>query len=196
MKLSELTDTLLRHPDAGLGIVLPNGTQVPAHFHVTEVGRVRKEFIDCGGTVRSAEACVLQAWVADDVDHRLTAGKLQQIIALASPILKDASLPVEVEYDIGAAARFAVAEAKASRVDGGGDDRVVLQLAGKHTACLAPDRCGIPGGESQGQSGGESGGDGVADSGCCAPSPVVSLGMGSDAASVDASDGKPGSGCC
>jgi hypothetical protein len=30
-----------------------------------------KEFIDCGGTVRSTNACVLQVWVANDVDRRL-----------------------------------------------------------------------------------------------------------------------------
>ena len=31
---------------------LPNGTLVPAHFHVTEIGKVHKDFIDCGGKRR------------------------------------------------------------------------------------------------------------------------------------------------
>jgi len=33
--------------------MLENGTMVPEHFHVTEVGVVTKHFIDCGGTVRN-----------------------------------------------------------------------------------------------------------------------------------------------
>jgi len=29
---------------------LPEGTYLPAHFHMTEVGLVTKHFVDCGGT--------------------------------------------------------------------------------------------------------------------------------------------------
>ena len=32
---------------------LQNGTTVPEHFHVTEVGVATKIFIDCGGTIRN-----------------------------------------------------------------------------------------------------------------------------------------------
>ncbi|MEI7863404.1 MAG: DUF6428 family protein, partial [Planctomycetota bacterium] len=38
--------------------MLPDKSFVPAHFHITEVGRVQKDFIDCGGTVRSATTCL------------------------------------------------------------------------------------------------------------------------------------------
>ena len=31
-----------------LAFELPNGSLVPNHFHVTEVGKVTKHFIDCG----------------------------------------------------------------------------------------------------------------------------------------------------
>ncbi len=34
---------------------LPNGELVPNHFHVTEVGKITKNFIDCGGTLRREE---------------------------------------------------------------------------------------------------------------------------------------------
>src|SRR3954470_4727011 len=91
--LSALLSALSARPDAGLTIELPDGSNVPAHFHVTEVGRVGKDFIDCGGTVRSWERCVLQVWVAGDVDHRVSAGKLAHIIGLARPtLLGDADL--------------------------------------------------------------------------------------------------------
>lgn len=157
MQLSLLIDALKQHPDAGLSFTLPDGAAVPAHFHVTEVGRVRKDFIDCGGTVRNTDACVLQVWVANDIDHRLQAGKLDSIIALAKGILQDADLPVEVEYDVGVITQFAV-----NSIDAIGD-QITIKLAGKHTACLAPELCVV-----EGQS---------PDAGCCTPSPTVSLGI-------------------
>ena len=149
MQLSQLTELLAQHPDAGLAFTLPDGSAVAQHFHVTEVGRVRKDFIDCGGTVRQTDACVLQVWVATDVDHRLEADKLGKIIALGKEILKDADLPVEIEYDVGVITQFSIESVEAN------DEVITFKLAGKHTACLAPDRCGI---------------DGCADdSDCCAP---------------------------
>jgi hypothetical protein len=36
---------------------LENGTLVPKHFHVTEVGIIHKNFIDCGGTIRNEKGC-------------------------------------------------------------------------------------------------------------------------------------------
>ncbi|MBN9521759.1 hypothetical protein J0H58_25125 [bacterium] len=122
---------------APLHLMLPDGAFVPAHFHVTEVGRVQKDFIDCGGTVRSSVACVLQVWVADDTGHRLDTTKLAAILRLAAPVLKATDLPVEVEYETGVVAQYPVA---AAEVTPGG---VLLHLGAKHTACLAPDRCGV-----------------------------------------------------
>jgi hypothetical protein len=66
MTVAEFRAALLTSPDAPLHLMLPDGDFVPAHFHVTEVGRVRKDFIDCGGTTRAAESCLLQVWVAAD----------------------------------------------------------------------------------------------------------------------------------
>jgi len=168
MQLSQLTELLNQHPDAGLAFTLPDGSAVAQHFHVTEVGRVRKDFIDCGGTVRSLDTCVLQVWVANDVDHRLEAGKLGKIIPLAKAFLKDDDLPVEIEYDVGVITQFAVESIEAN------DEVITFKLAGKHTACLAPDQCGIDGC-----------GD---DSDCCEPAPtpeaqegsILSLGVQQD----------------
>ena len=50
---------------------LPNGNLVPNHFHVTEVGKVTKHFIDCGGTLRNEGVANFQLWEANDYDHRL-----------------------------------------------------------------------------------------------------------------------------
>ncbi|MEO0475595.1 MAG: DUF6428 family protein [Planctomycetota bacterium] len=164
MQLSELKQELSQHPDAGLAFTLPDGSAVAQHFHVTEVGRVRKDFIDCGGTVRQTDTCVLQVWVAHDVEHRLESVKLAKIIELGRDILGNDDLPVEIEYDVGVITQFAIESIEAS------DKVITFKLAGKHTACLAPDQCGIDGC-----------GD---DSGCCEPEPqegsVMSLGVNQD----------------
>ena len=137
MTLTDLRRVLAENPDAALHFMLPSGEFVPAHFHVTEVGRVRKDFIDCGGTVRVSEACVLQLWVAADEQHRLDAGKLAGIVRLADLILRGDDLPVEAEYDAGVITQLPLT---AVEVTPGG---LLFHLGGKHTACLAPDRCGV-----------------------------------------------------
>jgi hypothetical protein len=137
MNLDSFLAVLTGNPDAALHLMLPDGSFVPAHFHVTEVGRVQKDFIDCGGTIRSTVACVLQVWVADDSDHRLTTTKLATIIQLGSPVLKSTTLPVEVEYETGVVSQYPISTAEIT------PSGVLLHLGTKHTACLAPDRCGL-----------------------------------------------------
>lgn len=137
MTVDTILAVLSDNPAAAVHLLLPDHSFMPAHFHVTEVGRVHKDFIDCGGTVRSATACVLQVWVAQDFDHRLDATKLAHIMRLASPLLKSGDLPVEVEYENGVVSQFPVIAAEAA------PSGVLLYLGTKHTACLAQDRCGV-----------------------------------------------------
>jgi hypothetical protein len=151
MTLDAFRSVLAANPAAPLYLMLPDGSFVPEHFHVTEVGRVQKDFIDCGGTVRSATSCVLQVWVASDTDHRLDAAKLAKIVALADPLLPSAEVPVEVEYESGVVAQYPVAAAEVT------PSGVLFHLGTKHTACLAPDRCGVP----------ATAGAGCAAPGCC-----------------------------
>ena len=87
MKVTELKTELAKHPAANVRFVLPNGDSVPAHAHVTEVARIDKRFIDCGGTLRNDSLCRLQTWFSDDMDHRLTSGKLLKILEKAGPVL-------------------------------------------------------------------------------------------------------------
>jgi hypothetical protein len=49
MKLSEIKQVLATVET--VNFELPNGTFVPEYFHVTEVGLITKNFIDCGGVV-------------------------------------------------------------------------------------------------------------------------------------------------
>src|SRR5688572_29290729 len=97
MKLSELKEALAQHPDAMIRFALPNGQSVPAHAHVTEIARIEKHFIDCGGTLRNNVFCRLQTWVADDFEHRLTAKKLLGILnKAAESVLPSEDIDVDV----------------------------------------------------------------------------------------------------
>lgn len=138
MNLTELTTTLQMQPDLNLAFVLPDGRRVPAHFHVTEVGHVRKNSVDCGGVFRRNESYLLQVHVgsARDDGHRLTAGKLAKILSLAGPIVTGGEHPVEVEYEDGLISQFAI---QGAGLAGGA---LVIQLARKYTECLAKEKCG------------------------------------------------------
>lgn len=135
MQVSEFIEALERNKEAVLRIILPSGEAVPQHFHVTEVGRVEKDFIDCGGARRKVVSCVLQAWTADDFDHRLKAGKLAKIMKLAEETLGSGSLPMELEYGAEVISLYSIKGVALS------EGTLQLELAGKQTACLAMDKC-------------------------------------------------------
>jgi hypothetical protein len=138
MKVKELLDLLEHQPNATISFDLPSGGKIPAHFHVTEVGKVEKSFIDCGGTFRSSKSCVLQIWTADDFEHRLSGSKLRQIMGLASPLMDLDDLPVEVEYGPDVASTYSIGDAISAF------GTVHFKLLGKKTDCLAKERCGVP----------------------------------------------------
>ena len=140
MNVKELRAALNAHPDAKMHWMLPDKSFVPAHYHITEVGRVQKDFIDCGGTVRSAASCLLQIWVADDTDHRLETTKLAAIMKVAEAVLQSDDLPVEVEYEECSISQYPVGGAEVTPAG------LLLYLSSKHTACLAPQKCGVDGG--------------------------------------------------
>ncbi|MFM8216025.1 MAG: DUF6428 family protein [Pirellula sp.] len=106
MELIQLLDILKNHPDRSMRIVLPTGTSIPAHFHVTEVGHIQKRFVDCGGTLRSSASCLLQIWVANDLDHRLDSTKLSKIIEKGLGLFDNQHIPVEIEYEQGVLSQY------------------------------------------------------------------------------------------
>ena len=131
MKLSEIK-TILPTLD-NVEFQLENGTFVPKHFHVTEVGQIIKNFIDCGGTIRTEKVVNFQLWNADDFEHRLKPNKLLNIIQLSEDKLGMEDGEIEVEFQSETIGKYD------------------LEFNGKHfilknkqTACLAQDACGIP----------------------------------------------------
>jgi hypothetical protein len=131
MKLSEFKANL-----TGMTTVsfqLPNGSTVPAHYHITEVGHVQKRFIDCGGTTRLEDRICFQLWEAEDFDHRLQAEKLKKIIELSERTLNLPDEEIEVEYQGSTIGKYQLTWNGSS-----------FELLSTTTACLAEDKCGIP----------------------------------------------------
>jgi hypothetical protein len=135
LTMSQLLASLKQEPEAPLRVIWPDGEAIEPHFHFTEIGRVQKDFIDCGGTVRQLRSCLLQTWVGDDTDHRLTAEKLTKAFAAAGPVLKGEDLPVELEYDACNVVQLRLVAVEKT------PDGLDLLLAKKHTDCLAKELC-------------------------------------------------------
>jgi hypothetical protein len=131
MKLSQ-AKSVLRELET-IGFQLPNGELVPNHFHATEVGKITKHFIDCGGTERKEDVVNFQLWNADDYNHQLHPEKLLNIIELSEQVLGIEDLEIEVEYQAETIGKFGL--------DFNGKS---FLLTSKQTDCLAKDQCGIP----------------------------------------------------
>ena len=131
MKLSAIKDILSQVE--GVHFQLENGAMVPEHFHVTEVGVITKNFIDCGGTVRHEKVANFQLWDADDFEHRLKPKKLLDIIGLSEKVLGMEDSEIEVEYQAETIGKYDLAF-----------DGTNFILIPKKTACLAMDKCDIP----------------------------------------------------
>jgi len=131
MKLSEIKSIL--NSLETIAFQLPNGQLVPNHFHVTEIGKITKNFIDCGGTIRKEELVNFQLWDANDYDHRLHPEKLVHIINLSEKVLEIGDLEIEVEYQGQTIEKFGL--------DFDGKN---FLLTTKQTDCLARGKCEVP----------------------------------------------------
>ena len=130
MKLSHIKKEL--NTLENVAFILPNGTFVPEHFHVTEVGLINKNFIDCGGKVCKETVVNFQLWDANDFDHRLKPKKLLDIIELSEKILGIEDNDVEVEFQGETIGKYDL-----------GFNGTAFILINKRTACLAEDQCGV-----------------------------------------------------
>ena len=130
MKLSTFKKTLSELDT--LKFQLPDGHFVPAHFHITEVGNLTRNYIDCGGIVRQENKLSIQLWVASDKDHRLKPDKVLDILKLADKQFEFSNIDVEVEYQQSTIGLFKLAF-----------DGSAFQLINTQTACLAQEKCGI-----------------------------------------------------
>ncbi|MEO0452965.1 MAG: DUF6428 family protein [Verrucomicrobiota bacterium] len=137
MIISEVQSQLAEQESGELTLILPDQSVIPAHFHITEVGHLTREFIDCGGTIRTMESCLLQIWVADDVDHRVGVNTFLAILEHGKPVLSGRDMELEFEYACPYVSHFALGKIE---IDSG---KTRFHLKNKETDCLAKDVCGI-----------------------------------------------------
>ena len=131
MKLSELKEHL--QGLEGIRFRLPDGNYVPAHFHITEIGKVNRDFIDCGGTRRKEQVINFQLFYATDYQHRLGPQKLSDIINLSEEALELEDAEIEIEYQSSTIGKY--------QLEFDGKDFVLQNM---QTNCLDREKCGIP----------------------------------------------------
>jgi hypothetical protein len=139
-----------------LTFVLPNGSHVAPHFHLTEVGEITKNYVDCGGTVRSEKVANFQLWAADDYDHRLKPQKVIDIIEMAEKKIGLENLEVEVEYQSETIGKYGL-----------DFDGKRFLLTPTQTDCLAKEKCGIPEAQTINLEPAQTDSGCSPDSGCC-----------------------------
>ncbi len=131
MNLSQFKDAV--NSIQNIEFQFEDGKKVPLHFHITEIGSITKNFIDCGGVVREEHKINIQLWNANDFDHRLTSEKLLKIIDLSENKLHLGNHEIEVEFQGTSIEKYGL--------DFKGTHFILLNL---FTDCLAQDHCGIP----------------------------------------------------
>lgn len=136
MNIKEFKKVLSENIDKFVLFRLRN-EQIPEHYHITEVGKETRSFVDCGGTKRQTEKCVLQAWVANDLDHRLKSEKLLKIIGFANDLFENDNIEVYLEYELETVSQYPVIQFQTD------EEKIFFQLGTTHTACLAPEKCGV-----------------------------------------------------
>lgn len=134
MTFHELHAALEANPHLFPRFVLPDGGYVPGHAHVTEVGHVVRNFIDCGGVTGKEEKIVLQTHVGRDTEHRLRADRLAQILQLGNRVLPIDDLDVDVEYDCCVVAQYPIGETRPA------GQYLDLVLQRSRTQCRARER--------------------------------------------------------
>jgi hypothetical protein len=138
MIVKDFYEILKSNPNNKMHWMLPDNSFVPQHYHITEVGKVQKDFIDCGGTVRSKKTCLIQIWVANDTDHRLETNKLASILEMAMDLV-GSNLEIEVEYEDQVISQYPLSNVEMT------PSGILFYLGKNHTACLAPEKCGLKG---------------------------------------------------
>lgn len=131
MKLSQFKNQL-RNTDQ-LTFVLPNGTLIPSHFHITEIGMTTKQFTDCGNTFRISKTATFQLWTSVDFHHKLAPEKIIKIIDATQHMFAGEDLDIEIEYQQDTVGKFGL-----EFNDG------TFILTNTKTDCLAKSNCGIP----------------------------------------------------
>ncbi len=138
MNLAEFTSALSEQTSA-ISILLPTGAEVPAHFHITDVGVITHDMIDCGGQHSTTQHVQAQLWLGEDTEHRMSAKTLSGILGASQSIFDKfagiESAPVHIEYQLNSTISKYMVESVESGCCG-----VTIHLSNVHAVCLELER--------------------------------------------------------
>lgn len=142
MNFSQLKKIIEDNLNKKINFIFKNTSNiVPENFHITEIGRLNKIFIDCGGQARESFKCVIQLWVANDFDHRMSTTKFKSILDIAEQNLFSnfCNLDVNIEFQQESLSYYFLSDFFAT------EDVVSFYLDVINTDCLAKSKCGLDG---------------------------------------------------
>ena len=112
---------------------LPGGKRVPPHFHITEIGIIRKTYIDCGGDLRVENLINMQLWYSNDINHKIEPTKILKIIQNSEKLLKFQDEEIQIEYQQDTICKF--------NLEFKGDS--TFKLIKTFTDCIDKESCNI-----------------------------------------------------
>jgi hypothetical protein len=128
-------ESISKNPQSRVEFYLPNGNQVPAHFHLTDVGSVFRHFIDCGAQVRNESYVQIQLWLGKDIVHRLNSNTVLKIMSHSGVVLDKLpdlrSAGVIIEYKDKLTSQYPIARIEQTA------QAVKIYLKLSETQCLA-----------------------------------------------------------
>ena len=112
---------------------LPGGKRVPPHYHITEIGIIRKIYIDCGGDLRVENLINMQLWYSNDINHKIETTKILKIIQNSEKLLKFQDEEIQIEYQQDTICKF--------NLEFKGDS--TFKLIKTFTDCIDKESCNI-----------------------------------------------------
>ena len=131
MKISEFKSIIKKLKD--IVFVLPSGREIPSHFHITEIGIIRKTYIDCGGNIRDENLINMQLWYSNDINHKIGPAKILKIIQNSEKHLKFKDEEIQIEYQQDTICKFNL------EFKGGNTFKLIKTF----TDCLDKESCNI-----------------------------------------------------
>ena len=104
MKISEFKSIIKKLKD--IVFVLPSGKKIPSHLHITEIGIIQKQYVDCGGNLRLENLINMQLWYSNDKNHKIEPAKILKIIERSDKLLKFQDDEIQIEYQQDTVCKF------------------------------------------------------------------------------------------
>lgn len=135
IQYQQFIDSLSNIPQSSIEFYLPNGKQIPAYFHITDVGSVFRHFIDCGSQVRNESYVQIQIWLGKDTEHSLNGETVLKILSHCDVVLDKLpdlqSTDVIIEYKEELTSQYPIEHIEQT------GQAVKIYLTSSETQCLS-----------------------------------------------------------